>query len=55
MKRTLLPLSFLFIAGAAFAQIPNGGFENWTPSGLGYEDPDSWITWNVLTYGSTGE
>lgn len=55
MKRTLLPLSLVLISGASFAQIPNGGFESWTASGMGYDDPDSWITWNILTYGSAGE
>ncbi|MBP8822786.1 MAG: T9SS type A sorting domain-containing protein [Flavobacteriales bacterium] len=34
----------------AIAQIPNGGFENWsTPPGATYQDPDQWITFNALT------
>lgn len=34
----------------ATAQIPNGGFENWTtPPGANYQDPEGWITFNALT------
>ena len=32
----------------ALAQIPNGGFENWTTIGT-YQDPDNWITMNSST------
>lgn len=36
------------MASGAYAQIPNGGFENWTSMGL-YDDPNGWITFNGLT------
>jgi len=35
----------------ALAQIPNGGFENWTSVGT-YQDPDNWITLNSATAGA---
>ena len=41
---------FACLAGAASAQIPNGGFENWiTPPGASYQDPVGWITFNAIT------
>lgn len=52
MKARLLPaLVFPFaFSAAALAQIPNGGFENWTtPPGASYQDPDQWITFNAIT------
>lgn len=37
------------LAGPAMAQIPNGGFEDWTtPTGATYMDPDGWNTLNAL-------
>lgn len=34
---------------SANAQVPNGGFENWTITPEGYEDLDDWITVNAFT------
>ena len=50
MKHRLLLLSALgaFSIAPAMAQIPNGGFENWTNMGS-YEDPTGWITFNSIT------
>ena len=52
MKKTLLTgtiLIFLVVSISAQQQILNGSFENWTDSGLGYEDPNSWDTPNEST------
>ena len=47
--RLLLPFAFgVIFAGTSLAQVPNGGFENWTTVGT-YQDPDGWITFNGLT------
>ncbi len=48
MQRTLyfLPLLFL-VPHAAQAQVPNGGFEDWTWT-LGNDEPDEWITDNLM-------
>lgn len=35
------------MASGAYAQIPNGGFENWTDMGT-YQDPTDWITLNAV-------
>jgi hypothetical protein len=48
MRTLLLASAATLLATAAQAQIPNGGFENWTSMGT-YMDPDSWITINALT------
>lgn len=50
MMRTLRHLSLitLLMASVAHAQIPNGGFEDWTDFG-NYEDPVGWTSLNVLT------
>ena len=50
MKNRLLLFSALgaFTIAPAVAQIPNGGFENWTTVG-NYEDPTGWITFNSVT------
>ena len=50
MMRTLRQLSLLTLltASVAHAQIPNGGFENWTDFGT-YEDPVGWTSLNALT------
>lgn len=50
MKQTLRSLSFLSLmsATAAMAQIPNGGFEQWTSFGT-YQDPTGWTSLNILT------
>ncbi len=51
MKTHLLSFAVcLSIPSALCAQIPNAGFEQWTPSGMGYSDPDGWITWNVISW-----
>ena len=53
MKKTLLSgmiLIFFVASISAQQQVPNGGFENWTDSGLGYEDPNGWDTPNEYTY-----
>lgn len=47
LSTLVFPVAF---SAAAFAQIPNGGFENWTtPPGASYQDPDSWMTFNMIT------
>jgi hypothetical protein len=49
MKHALT--AFLLASGmatGAMAQVPNGGFEDWTDMGT-YIDPDGWITFNGLT------
>lgn len=47
--RLLLPVAFGFLfAAPSLAQVPNGGFENWSTVGT-YLDPDGWITFNNLT------
>jgi hypothetical protein len=38
----------LFSGAVATAQIPNGGFENWTDMG-DYLEPNGWVTFNALT------
>ena len=51
MKRGLLFTAFAatLLAGPALAQIPNGGFEDWsTPTGATYLDPNGWNTLNAL-------
>ena len=49
MRPSLFLIAFL--PQLASAQIPNGGFENWTNQG-GYLDPISWLTYNdVVTPG----
>ncbi|MCW5898594.1 MAG: T9SS type A sorting domain-containing protein [Flavobacteriales bacterium] len=51
MKAHLLSLAAsLFLPAALCAQIPNAGFEQWSPSGMGYNDPDGWLTWNVISW-----
>jgi len=44
-------LLFIFAVSFAFSakaqNIPNAGFESWT-AGFGYDDPNSWGTYNVL-------
>jgi len=49
MKRQLLSLA-LFAPFLAMAQIPNGGFEQWSPSGSGFNDPNGWVTGNLTTW-----
>ena len=49
MKTKTLLLTILltcFLLFHAHAQLLNPGFENWTNSGYGYEDPDNWLTFN---------
>lgn len=55
MKATLnrlnLAVALTFFASYLFAQIPNGGFENWVDEG-GYIEPIGWLTYNdVITTG----
>jgi hypothetical protein len=47
-KRMFIALAFIFTGIAAFAQIPNNGFENWTSMGS-YDNPDNWTTLNNIT------
>jgi len=42
MKRSYLPVVIFLCAAGAFAQVPNGGFENWTSV-----NPDLWATSNA--------
>ena len=46
-KKLLFILTLTFAVSAKAQNIPNAGFENWT-AGFGYEDPNSWGTYNVL-------
>jgi hypothetical protein len=47
--RLLLPtVALTGLIAPATAQVPNGGFENWTTVGT-YQDPSQWITFNALT------
>jgi hypothetical protein len=50
MMRTLhlATLCALLASGAVVAQVPNGGFEQWTSFGT-YEDPTGWTSLNILT------
>ncbi len=51
MKKALF-LSSLFVLLGAFGfsqNIPNPGFENWTTASFGYDDPDGWVTLNILS------
>ncbi|MCC6540838.1 MAG: hypothetical protein IT225_01320 [Flavobacteriales bacterium] len=51
MRKHLLLLANGFLVPALLcAQIPNGGFETWSPSGMGYDDPDGWVTWNTISF-----
>ena len=49
--RILLPaIALTGLLAPATAQVPNGGFENWTtPPGAGYQDPVGWVTFNAVT------
>lgn len=54
--RTSLPFACalaLSSATPAFAQIPNGGFENWY-SNVNYMEPSNWWTTNMVTYQVAG-
>lgn len=46
--KTTITLFFSLFFMVSFAQVPNGGFENWTNMGT-YSDPDNWATLNALT------
>jgi hypothetical protein len=48
MKKNLLLIAAALMCSAAFAQIPNYSFENWTNMG-NYSDPDNWGTLNSTT------
>jgi hypothetical protein len=49
MKKTILSIAAgTILSVSAFAQIPNGGFENWTSMGA-YSNPDSWDQLNAMT------
>jgi hypothetical protein len=48
MKKTLTPVLLILLTvplAPLFAQVPNGGFENWTNG-----DPDGWLTNNIATF-----
>ena len=47
-KFTFFAIATLIISVAAFSQIPNAGFENWTSHGA-YSTPDGWGTMNNTT------
>lgn len=47
-KKILFFFLLCFSSIVSAQQIPNGGFENWTP-GFGYDDPTSWASLNALT------
>ncbi|MFN3683097.1 MAG: PCMD domain-containing protein, partial [Fimbriimonadaceae bacterium] len=48
MKKQLL-IALLAISSAAFAQIPNNGFEDWSnPSGASYQNPTGWGSSNEV-------
>ncbi len=47
MKKIILSIMTVACA-AAFAQIPNSGFENWTSMGS-YNNPDNWSQLNAMT------
>ena len=50
MIKHLLTTGFLTLSLFAAAQtVTNPGFENWSDSGLGYDDPDDWTTSNILS------
>ena len=46
-KKLLFILTLTFAVSAEAQNIPNAGFESWAP-GFGYEDPNSWGTYNAL-------
>ena len=47
-KKLLFILAVTFAVSAEAQNIPNAGFESWTPS-FGYDDPNSWGTLNALS------
>jgi len=47
-KKLLFILAVTFAFSAKAQNIPNAGFESWTP-GFGYDDPNSWGTLNALS------
>jgi hypothetical protein len=49
MKKLTISVMIMVCAiSSAFAQIPNGGFENWTSMGS-YSNPDNWDQFNAMT------
>lgn len=49
MRTTILLVGAVgLFSSTVLAQIPNGGFEDWTTGGA-YQDPTNWITFNELT------
>ncbi len=48
MKKISTLVCSVLLTGAAFAQIPNAGFESWTAH-TGYNTPDSWGNLNSVT------
>ena len=46
-KKILFILTLTFAVSAKAQNVPNAGFETWT-AGFGYDDPNSWGTYNVL-------
>ena len=47
-KKLLFILTLTFAVSAEAQNIPNAGFESWTPS-FGYDDPNSWGTLNAAS------
>jgi hypothetical protein len=47
-KKLLFILALTFAVSVKAQNIPNAGFESWTP-GFGYEDPNSWGTLNAAS------
>lgn len=48
IKKIILIFTLIFGFSVNAQQLPNGGFENWTP-GFGFEDPTSWASLNALS------
>ena len=46
-KKILFIVTLTFAVSAKAQNVPNAGFETWT-AGFGYDDPNSWGTYNVL-------
>lgn len=46
MRNLFLPSLLMLLTSMAFAQVPNGSFENWTSFGS-YEDPTGWESTNL--------
>lgn len=50
MKRFLQTMMMLPVFGITYAQqLPNAGFESWSPSGFSTTEPDGWFSLNMAT------